>query len=77
MRYRSTYEEDPVISCGYALLILAFNLWIGGWSVNYLPAFFLDKTIPALGAALIGLIVAQISVPVAIVVALLRAFGVL
>lgn len=64
------------INCGCVLLLLAFNVFIGGWSVNYLLEFFLEKTIPFLGAAAIGLFVGELSVPVAIVVALLKHFGV-
>jgi len=64
-------------SCGCVLLTLLFNLFIGGWSVNYLLLFFGSKTIPFIGAMLIGLFVGEISVPVAIVVAILRSFGIL
>jgi NADH:ubiquinone oxidoreductase subunit K len=39
--------------------------------------FFLDKTIPWIGAVLIGLVAGEISVPVAVVVWLFRAFNVL
>lgn len=74
---RSSDGVDVFINCGCSLLLVIFNLWIGGWSVNYLLAFFLDKTIPTLGAMLIGLFTAQLSVPVAIVIALLRYFGAL
>lgn len=62
-------------SCGCAIVI--FNLFIGGWSVNYLLGFFLDKSIPFIGAALIGLFAGEVSVPVAIVIWLLVAFGIL
>jgi hypothetical protein len=65
---------ETLVSCGCFLI---FNLAIGGISVNYLLDYFLGKTIPFLGAALIGLFAAELSVPVAIVVWLLRAFGVL
>lgn len=59
------------------LLIVIFNLLVGGWSVNYLLDFFLQKTISTFGAVIIGLFIAEISVPVAVVIALLRHFGVL
>jgi hypothetical protein len=75
--YSRHNDTDPLITCGCSLVLILFNLLVGGWSVNYLLSFFLDKTIPFLGAALIGLVAGEISVPVAIVVALLRAFGVL
>lgn len=61
--------------CFVWLAVLAFNLTLGGMSVNYLLEFFLNKNIPAWGDVLIGLFVAEISVPVAVVVWLLRFFG--
>ena len=70
-------RTNSTFNCGCALAMLIFNVWIGGWSVNYLLSFFLDKTIPFLGSALIGLFVGELSVPVAVVVAILRHFGVL
>ena len=74
---RNSSTESSIASCGCGVLLVLFNLWIGGWSVNYLLSFFADKTIPFLGAALIGLFTAEISVPVAIVIALLRHFVVM
>lgn len=70
-------KDNSLVSCGCGILLIAFNISIGSWSVNYLLGFFLDKTIPWIGAALIGLIAGEISVPVALVVWLLRAFGVM
>lgn len=70
-------KETTGISCGCAVLAIVFNLFVGGWSVNYLLAFFLGKTIPFIGAALIGLVAGEISVPVALVIWALRYFGVL
>ena len=64
-----------VANVGCLVIVLLFNLGVGGWSVNYLLAAFMSKTIPFWGAALIGLFVGEFSVPVAIVVALLRFFG--
>lgn len=63
-----------LVNCG---CLLIFNLLIGGWSVNYLLDAFLGKTIPFIGAALIGLVAGEVSVPVAIVVWLLRLFNVM
>jgi hypothetical protein len=63
--------------CFVWIAVLVFNVLVGGWSVAYLLEFFLGKTIPFIGAMLIGLFTAELSVPVAIVVALLRYFGVL
>ena len=64
-------------NCGCILAIVIFNVLIGGWSVSYLLAFFFSKTIPFLGAALLGLIVGEVSIPIAVVVWLLRSFGII
>lgn len=77
MKYRRSNDGNSLASCGCGLLIVVFNLFVGGWSVNYLLQFFLAKTIPFFGAMLIGLFVGELSVPTAIVVALLKIFGVL
>lgn len=77
MSYRKSSDESCMLNCGCFSILIAFNLLIGGWSVNYLLQFFLGKTIPLLGAAVIGLFVAELSVPVAIVVAILQLFGIL
>ena len=70
-------KDESIINCGCAILVAVFNFLVGAWSVNYLLQFFLSKTISFLGAGLIGLIVAEISVPVALVIWLLKAFGVM
>ena len=77
MSYRSQSSESSIASCGCGLLLVVFNLFVGGWSVNYLLQFFLAKTIPFIGAMLIGFFAGEISVPVAVVIALLKWFGVL
>ena len=66
-----------IVNCGCALILVAFNIFVGGWSVNYLLMAFAAKTIPFFWAAAIGLFAGEISVPVAIVVAILKHFGVL
>lgn len=66
-----------VSSCGCFLAVVVFNLFAGGWSVNYLLLYFAAKTIPLWGAVLIGLFVGEISIPTAVVIALLKLFGVL
>ena len=65
------------LQCGCGLLVLMTNVVLGAWSVNYLLGFFLEKTIPFLGAAAIGLVAGQFTFPVAVGVAILRWFGVL
>lgn len=70
-------ESKSKMTRSVLLGIVIFNLIVGGWSVNYLLAVFFAKTIPFLAAALLGLLVGEFSVPVAVVVATLRHFGVL
>jgi hypothetical protein len=45
--------------------------------VNYLLVEFLGKTIPTIGALLIGLIAGEVTIPSAIVVRILKTFGVM
>jgi len=71
------YKKATLFNCGCIILVIVFNLLIGGWSVNYLLDFFLAKTIPFIGAAVIGLFVGEISVPVAVVVWILAYCGVM
>jgi hypothetical protein len=70
-------DSESIIKCGCFLVIALFNFLVGAWSVNYLLLVFLGKTIPFLGAALIGLFAGEISIPTAIVVWLLKVFGVM
>lgn len=74
---RTNSDSNSLISCGCAFALLVFNVFVGSWSVNYLLEFFLSKTIPFIGSALIGLFVGEISVPVAVVIAILKYFHVL
>lgn len=76
MRYKTrSYTTD--LNCGCMIFMVIFNITVGGLSVNYLLEVFLNKTIPFWGAALLGLFVGEVSVPVAIVVWLLKFFAVL
>jgi hypothetical protein len=59
------------------VIVFLVNLIVGGWSVNYLLQFFLAKTIPFVGAALIGLFAGEISIPAAVVIVILKYFGIL
>jgi hypothetical protein len=72
-----TQNESGLAQLGCCLGIVIINLTIGSWSVNYLLNFFLEKTIPWIGAALIGLVAGEITVPVALVVWILNIFGIL
>jgi hypothetical protein len=54
---------------------LILNLTVGGWSVDAILSWF-GKDIPFLADTVIGLFVAELSIPVAIVGSILKAFGV-
>ena len=64
---------------GFVLLIqLAGSVLYGClayWSVNFLLAYFLHKDIPWIGDLVIGLIAGALTIPVAIVMAILQYFG--
>lgn len=73
----SNRDESGLASLGCCLGVLLMNLILGSWSVNVILLTFLGKTIPWIGAALIGLVAGEISVPVALVITILKWFGVL
>lgn len=62
---------------GCALIILIINLTVGGWSVIYLVENLLHKAISWPWAILIGLFAGELTVPLAILVWLLKMAGVL
>jgi hypothetical protein len=70
-------DNNDLVQCGCWIVIVLFNVLVGAWSVNYLLLEFLGKMIPFWGAALIGLFVGEVSVPVALAVWLLKLFGVM
>lgn len=57
------------------IIVLVFNIAIGGWSVNAILSWF-GKDILFAADILIGLFIAEFSVPVAVVGEILRYFGV-
>jgi len=70
-------QEKVTTGCGcfsYILLIL-FNVVVGGWSVVEILSW-MGKTIPIWADGLIGLVVGELSVPVAIVGWILKICGV-
>ena len=62
--------------CGCWILIMIFNLSLGGWSVNYLLGQFASDTIPFIWATVIGFFLGQITVPIAVIVLILSSFGI-
>ena len=75
--YRKRTSNNWNIQCGCVFLLFVFNIFVGGWSVNWLLDFFYNKTIPFVYASLIGLFVGEFSVPIAIVMSILEKFGVI
>ena len=70
-------NEIDSIGCGCVLLYLVISALVGGWSVNYLLTLWAGKTIPFLAAMFLGLFVGEVSIPVAVVIVVLKHFGVL
>jgi hypothetical protein len=69
--------EYAYVNCGCTIFIVVLNLLVGGWSVNYILTFFLDKAIPFFWATVIGLFAGEITIPVAVIVAILHYFGII
>jgi hypothetical protein len=72
-----TESEKVIAQCGCFVLLVAVNVTLGGLSVNYLLEFFLGKTLPLIGAAIIGLFFGEFTMPVAVVVWILKWGGIL
>jgi hypothetical protein len=74
---RSDNLTGAKINCGCWILVMLINISVGAWSVNLLFDTFLNKTIPLIGAIVIGLVAGEITIPIAIVVWVLKIFHVL
>lgn len=61
--------------CGCMIAVLLFNLALGGMSVNYILDKWFQTDIHWVCDLLVGLFVAELSVPAAIATWLLYAFG--
>ena len=70
-------DANAKFTCGCWLFLMALNLIAGAWSVNLLLNTFLHKTIPFLGAMVIGLIGGEVTIPLAIVIWVLKFFHVM
>lgn len=69
-------KDVDVGYCGCYTFVILFNLLLGGWSVNYLLHQFASDTLPFIWATVIGFFIAQISVPIAVLVLILNSFGI-
>lgn len=70
-------DKSVFAQCGCYLFILIANLIFGGTSVNYLLAEFVGKTMPLFWAVVVGIFVGQFSIPIAIVVWILKLTGIM
>ncbi len=68
-------DSSVGFQCSCLALVVAFNALLGGWSVETILAWF-GKSIPFGWDMVIGFFTAEISVPVAVVGAILKHFGV-
>lgn len=77
IKYKSNASDSAgcAVSGGCFLVFLVFNLCFGAWSVNYCLDSFLGKTVDFWIAMVTGLILAEITVPLAVICWLLRLAG--
>lgn len=68
-------DAEQGCSCLLALGILLVNITLGGMSINYLLQVWFSKDIPWIGDILIGLFLAELSIPAAVITWVLRYFG--
>jgi hypothetical protein len=61
--------------CVIYLIVIFLNITVGAWSVIEILSWF-GKTIPMIASIALGLIAGEVSIPVAIVGCILKAFGV-
>jgi len=64
------------IYCGCMAVVALINLSLGAISVNYLLQTFTEKVLPFFWAMVIGLFVGELSMPAAVIVWILKKFGV-
>lgn len=63
------------VGCATAIVVAIINLTCGAWSIGEILSWF-GKDIPFWGDGLIGLILGQFSVPIAVIGWVLRVCGV-
>ena len=71
----SKISNEGMVDLGCLGVVIIFNFIAGGMSVNYILAWF-GKSLPFIADGLIGLIVGELSIPVALFGWTLRCFGV-
>ena len=63
------------IGCLFALVILAINATIGAWSIIQILSWF-GKSIPMIANIILGILVGEVSIPIAIVGHILKICGI-
>lgn len=69
-------DDDNIDAYGH-LIGLAIGVWLGAWAFQYLLQTFAHKDIPWYLDALVGLFAGAITIPVAVVVWVLKLAGAL
>jgi hypothetical protein len=69
-------SSTSVAQCGCYVIVLIFNLIVGTFCANYLIDVFFHTTVSTIAAMAIGLVAAEVIVPVTIVVWILKSVGV-
>ena len=76
MKYYRKSSDLSWVTCLVCIVTMAIYLALCGWSVNYLLQVFNYTTIPWFWAEVIGLIGGSVTVPVAVIIVILRWLGV-
>lgn len=61
---------------GCCLSIVLFNLFVGWWSIDFISNQVFNKNLPFIADLIIGVIAAELSVPIAVILWILRSCGV-
>jgi hypothetical protein len=64
--------DKESVGCGCGIVLIIANIIFGAMSVNYLLMEFWSKTIPFFWAAVIGLFAGEVTMPVAVIVWILK-----
>lgn len=70
-------DNSSILSCGCGILLFLANIFLGGTSVNYLLMTFTEKVLPFGWAVFTGLFVGEFTIPAALVVWVLKHFGII
>lgn len=75
MKKNSSVGSGMSIGCLIYIAVIVLNVTVGAWSVGEILSWF-SKDIPLFADVVIGLFVGEVSIPVAIIGAILKACGV-